>query len=180
MNFKLKSVVAAAVIAGSLVSAPALAELKIGVVNYQRLMAESPQAKVATDAIRNEFTPRENELQRLQGTLKAKEEKLAKDGATMSDDQRNRAEKDLRDGARDLQRRQQELQDDFNARRNEEMGRLQKSLVDEVQAYSKTQGFDLVLADGVIYVTNGLDITPAIITSLQNRKVSPAAKPAGK
>ena len=180
MNFKLKSVLAAVVLVGSVVSAPALAELKIGVVNYQRLMAESPQAKVATDAIRNEFTPRENELQRLQGTLKAKEEKLAKDGATMSDDQRNRAEKDLRDGARDLQRRQQELQDDFNARRNEEMGRLQKSLVDEVQAYSKTQGFDLVLADGVIYVTNGLDITPAIITSLQNRKVSPAAKPAGK
>lgn len=180
MNFKLKSVMAAAVLTGSLLSAPALAELKVGVVNYQRLMAESPQAKAATDVIRNEFTPRENELQRLQGTLKAKEEKLAKDAATMSDDQRNRAEKDLRDGARDLQRRQQELQDDFNARRNEEMGRLQKSLVDEVQAYSKAQGFDLVLADGVIYVTNGLDITPAIITSLQNRKASPAAKPAGK
>jgi len=98
----------------------------------------------------------------------------------MSDDQRARAEKDLRDGARDLQRRQQELQDDFNARRNEEMGRLQKSLVEEVQAYSKTQAFDLVLADGVIYSTNGLDITPAIIASLQNRKAAPAAKPAGK
>jgi len=180
VNFKLKSVMAAAVLCGSLLSVPALADLKVGVVNYQRLMAESPQAKVATDAIRNEFTPRENELQRLQTSLKNKEEKLTKDGATMSDDQRARAEKELRDGARDLQRRQQELQDDFNARRNEEMGRLQKSLVEEVQAYSKTQAFDLVLADGVIYSTNGLDITPAIITSLQNRKAAPAAKPAGK
>ena len=118
MNFKLKSVMTAAVLCGSLLSAPALAEIKVGVVNYQRLMAESPQAKVATDAIRNEFTPRENELQRVQTSLKTKEEKLVKDGATMSDDQRARAEKDLRDGARDLQRRQQELQDDFNARRH--------------------------------------------------------------
>jgi len=74
VNFKLKSVIAAAVLCGSLLSVPALADLKVGVVNYQRLMAESPQAKVATDAIRNEFTPRENELQRLQTSLKNKEE----------------------------------------------------------------------------------------------------------
>lgn len=180
MNLKLKSVMAAALLSGMVLSAPALAEIKVGVVNYQRLLGESPQAKVANDTIRNEFLPRENELQRLQGSLKAKEEKLTKDAATMSEDQRSRSEKELRDGARDLQRRQQELQDDFNARRNEEMARLQKALVDEVQAYAKSQGFDLVLADGVIYFSNGLDITPAIITSLQNRKAAPAAKPAAK
>jgi len=34
----------------------------------------------------------------LQTSLKAKEDKLAKDGATMTADQRSKAEKELRDG----------------------------------------------------------------------------------
>lgn len=152
---------------------------KIGVVNYQRLMQESPQAKAALDAIRAEFAPREKELQNQQASLKTKEERVQKDAATMSDSQRSAAEKELRDGYRDLARKQQEVQDDFNARRNEEMSRLQRTLVEEVQAYAKAQNFDLVLADGVIYFNTALDITPAILTALQARKGTAApARPA--
>jgi Skp family chaperone for outer membrane proteins len=51
-----------------------------------------------------------------------------------------------------------------------------------VQTYAKAQSFDLVLADGVIYFNNSMDITPAILTALQARKpaAAPAAKPAAK
>jgi outer membrane protein len=80
------------------------------------------------------------------------------------------------------------VQDDFNARRNEEMSRLQKILIEEVRVYAKAQNFDLVIADGVIYSTPTLDITPAILTALQSHApaaktsapaVAPAAKPQG-
>ena len=157
------------------VAAPAFAEVKIAVVDYGRLVEESPQAKVALEAIRTEFTPKQRDMQQQEVSLKAKEDKLEKDGATMSPDQRTRAEKDLRDGARDLQRRRSEIQDDFNARRNEEMSRLQKALIEEVRTYAKAQNFDLVIADGVIYSVPALDITPAILASLQARAPKPAA-----
>ena len=91
----------------------------------------------------------------------------------MTEDARTRAEKDLRDSYRDLQRKQSEMQDDFNARRNEEMSRLQRALIEEVRVYAKAQNFDLVIADGVIYATQALDITPAILTALQQH--APAA-----
>jgi outer membrane protein len=156
-------------------AAPAFAEVKIGVVDYGRLVEESPQAKVALDAIRTEFTPKQRDMQQQEVSLKAKEDKLAKDGATMTPDQRTRAEKELRDGARDLQRKRVEIQDDFNARRNEEMSRLQKTLIEEVRTYAKAQNFDLVIADGVIYSVAALDITPAILASLQSRAPKPAA-----
>ena len=152
---------------GTLVASPAWAELKIGVVDYGRLVEESPQAKAALDSIRNEFTPRQRDLQNQQASLKAKEDKLQKDGATMTPDQRAQAEKDLRDGAREFQRKQSEVQDDFNARRNEEMSRLQKTLIEQVRVYAKAQNFDLVIADGVIYTTPTIDITPAILAQLQ-------------
>lgn len=160
------------------------AELKIGVVNYNRLMQESPQAKVALDAIRTEFAPREKDVQTQAASLKAREEKLQKDAATMSEVQRSAAEKELRDSYRELQRKQAEVQDDFNARRNEEMSRLQRTLVEEVQVYAKAQAYDLVLADGVIFATGSIDITTAVLAGLTTRRpgAAPAAapKPAAK
>jgi outer membrane protein len=165
--------------AALLATAPAAAQnqtLKIGVVDYARLMDDSPQAKAALETIRNEFTPQQRELQTQQAALKTREEKLQKDVATMSEAQRSKAEKELRDSYRELARKQSEVQDDFNARRNEEMSRLQRTLIEEVRAYAKAQSFDLVLADGVIYANPTIDITPAVLAALQQRK--PAAAPA--
>jgi outer membrane protein len=161
---------------GTLVASPAWAELKIGVVDYGRLVEESPQAKAALDSIRNEFTPRQRDLQNQQASLKSKEDKLQKDGATMTQDQRTAVEKDLREGYREFQRKQSEVQDDFNARRNEEMSRLQKTLIEQVRVYAKAQNFDLVIADGVIYTTPTIDITPAILAQLQANPAA-AARP---
>jgi outer membrane protein len=170
-----KSGIASLALVLALAAAPAGAEIKIGYVDYNRLGEESPQAKAALEAIRTEFTPRQKDLATQQQSLKAKEDKLQKDGATMTPDQRSRAEKELRDGARDLARKQGEVQDDFNARRNEEMSKLQRTLIEEVRTYAKAQSFDLIIADGVIYSTPALDITPAILAALQARAPKPAA-----
>ena len=171
----------AAVLLGAAAASPA--ELKFAVVDYGKLMQEAPQAKTVSDALRNEFTPRQRDLQAQQAAVKAKEDRLEKDGATMTQDQRARADKELRDGARDFSRKQSELQDDFNARKNEEMSRLQRTLIEEVRTYAKAQGFDLVFADGVIYSTPTLDITPAILAALQahagkTSSAAPATTPA--
>lgn len=179
MNRMLKVLLPGVLLAAA-VAAPAQADIKIGVVNYQRLAQGSPQAKSAQDALQADFAPRQKELATLQGQLKAKEDKLQKDAATMSESQRSNAEKELRDGYRDLQRKQQEAQEDLNSRQNEEMSRLQRVLVEEVNAYAKAQSFDLVIADGVIFVNPALDITPAILTALQSRKPATGAKPAAK
>lgn len=181
----LKSSFLALAALGAFVAAPALAQAKIGVVDYGRLMEESPQAKTALDAIRNEFAPKQKELVSQQQVLKGKEDKLQKDAATMSADQRARTEKDLRDGYRDLERKRQEIQEDFNARRNEEMSRLQRTLIEEVRSYARAQGYDLVLADGVLYANTALDITPAVLANLKSRAPAAASapavpKPAGK
>jgi outer membrane protein len=96
----------------------------------------------------------------------------------MSPDQIARAEKELRDGERDLARRQAEAQDELNDRRNEEMGKLQRDLITEVRAYSKAQNYDVVITEGVIYATQAMDITPGLLQALQARPAAP--KPAGR
>ena len=156
-------------------ASPAWADLKIGVVQYSRLMQESPQAKAAQDALRNEFAGKQKEIQTQQASLKSKEDSMQRDSATMTGDQRAQAEKDLREGNRQLQMKVNEYQDDFNARQNEELSRLQKVLVEEVQQYAQAQKFDLVLADGVIFASPTLDITAQILSALQARGASAPA-----
>ena len=94
--------------------------------------------------------------------LKAKGEKLQKDVATMTPDQRSKAEKELRDGARELERKRQgAARTTPNAKRQEEIDKLQRSLDNEVREYAKAQNFDIVLMDGVIYATPAVNITDA-------------------
>jgi outer membrane protein len=165
---------------GALVALPAsAAEPKIGVVEFQRLILESPQGKAAMESMRAEFAPRERTLQAQGQAVKAKEERLQKDGATMSEEQRARAEKELRDGARDFERARGELQDDESARRNEELSRLQRTIVEEVRTYGKAQGYDLILEQtAVLYNASASDITPAVLSALQARGGSTAPKAA--
>lgn len=182
MNCSISSRVAVWIVAaaGALATVPASADVKIAVVDFQRLAQESPQGKAVMDAMRAEFAPRERTLQAQAQTLKAKQDKLQKDGATMTDDQRLRVEKELRDGERDFERARGELQDDVTARRNEEMSRLQRTLVEEVRTYAKAQNYDVVVSnEAVLYQTPNFDITAAVLTGLQaHAAAAPAAKAA--
>ena len=167
----------ATVLAGAGVATPARAQgaaLRVAYVNYSLLIQESPQAQSAVAALRTEFEPKQRSLQAEANELKAREQTLKKNEATMTQDQRDQAELDLRERYQALQQKQNEIQDDVNTRRNELMSELQRTLVQVVQNYAKQQRYDLVLADGVIYANPGLDITPAILSALKSQ--APAAR----
>jgi outer membrane protein len=160
---------------GLAVSGPASAEIKLGVVNFQKLLEEAPQTKAAMQALENEFAPRRRELLTMQNDLKAKDEKLQKEGAVMAEADRAKAEKTLRDQQREFSRKAGEFQDDASTRRNEEIGKVQRYLVGEIQGYAVAQGFDLVLGEGVFYAKAPYDITANVLAVLATK---PAALPA--
>jgi outer membrane protein len=156
----------------------AYAQTKIAVVNVPRLLEEAPQAKTAMQALQDEFAPRQREIVAQQKDLKTKEDKLQRDGAVMAENERRNAEKELREGQRDLQRKQNEYVEDLNLRRNEELGKLQRSLLQEVQTFARSGNYDLVVGDGVLYVNESMDITAQVLGALQARfKSSGTAAP---
>jgi outer membrane protein len=167
-------------VAGALVMATAQADIKVGVVSMERLIKESPQGKVVEDALRNEATGKQRELLALQASLKAKQEKLDKDGPTMTADQRAKSDKELREGSRDLNQKASDYQEELTSRQNEELSRLQNAMVAEVQSYALAQKFDLVMASGVVFASNTLDVTTAVLAQLQAKGpvAAPAAAPA--
>jgi outer membrane protein len=167
---------------GLMVSAQASAEIKIGYVNFQKLLEEAPQTKSAMQSLENEFAPRRRELLTMQNDMKARDEKFQKEGAVMSEADRSKTEKTLRDQQREFSRKAGEFQDDASTRRNEEIGKVQRYLVTEIQAYATAQGFDLVLGEGVFYAKGPLDVTANVLAVLATKPVTlpPSKAPANQ
>jgi outer membrane protein len=166
---------------GLMMSGQASAEVKMGYVNFQKLLEEAPQTKTAMQGLENEFAPRRRELLTMQNDLKAREEKLQKEGAVMSEADRAKAEKTFRDQQREFSRKAGEFQDDASTRRNEELGKVQRYLVTEIQGYASAQGYDLVLGEGVFFAKGPLDITANVLAVLTTKPASlPATAPQAK
>jgi outer membrane protein len=162
---------------GLLAAQEASAEIKIGYVNFQQLMEEAPQVKASMQSLQNEFGSRQRELVAMQNDLKARSEKLDKEGAIMAEADRVKAEKSLRDMQREFSRKGGEFQDDINTRKNEELGKLQRFILQEIKGYGNAQGYDLVLGD-VFYNKPGMDITAQILEVLKSKPANATAAPA--
>jgi outer membrane protein len=152
----------------TLATVPAMAqEMKIGVVNVPVLMDRAPQAKVAMDALQEEFAPRQREILAKQKEYEELGEKVQRDLSVMGETERRNAENDLRNLQREVTRLQNEFREDLNLRRNEELGSLQRSLLQEVQTYAKAMGFDLVVGDGVLYASDAVNITENVLRAME-------------
>ena len=143
------------------------ADLKIGFVNVAKVLEKAPQAAKAKSRLETEFSPRDKALASQVKEIKSLEERLNRDSAVMGEEERRRLEKDIVDKKRDAARAQQEFQEDFNMRRNEELGNLQKRIVEAVRALAKEESFDLLLTDGVIYANDEIDVTARVQQKLE-------------
>ena len=142
-------------------------ELKIGVVNIQALMEQAPQTKAAMDALQDEFAPRQREFLAKQKEFEDLQAKAQKDVAVMGETERRNVEKELRDLQREVTRLQTEFREDLNLRQNEELGKLQRSLLKEVQDYALQEGYDLIVGDGVLYASTTVNITDAMLRAVE-------------
>ena len=142
-------------------------ELKIGVVNVPLLMDRAPQTKVAMGALEEEFQPRQRDILAKQRELEELTAKVQRDIEVMGETERRNAERDVRELQREVTRLQTEFREDFNLRRNEELGNLQRTLLLEVQSYAQSSGFDLIVGDGVLYASGAVNITELVLQAME-------------
>ncbi len=145
-----------------LLSSSVHAEIKIGVVNIPLLMANAPQAADAKKRLEKEFAPKDKQLVAQQKEIVKLEEKLARDGLTMTEKEKRGLERKIITKRRDAQRSQQEFKEDFSIRRNEELGKMQNRIREAVQALAKEGQYDLLLTEGVIHASKNVDVTTQV------------------
>ena len=140
---------------------------KIAVVESQRLLSESPQARAASQQLEGEFGPKQKQLEAQKKELDGRVQKFDRDQATMAESERTKTQRDLRDSQVSFERRAKEFQEDVQMRQNEELQRVQKTIFEAVRVYAKEKGYDIVLAGGVIYSAENVDITNTVLENLK-------------
>ena len=143
------------------------AELKIGFVNMVEIMEKSPQAEAARKALEKEFSNRDKKLTAVRDEILKLEETLKKDAAIMSEKRRAELEKEIQNKKREYNRQQDELREDFNIRRNEELGKLQKYVHEVVLEVSKSENYDLVVTQPVVFASSRIDMTQRVLQKMQ-------------
>lgn len=144
-------------------------EYKIGVVNAVRILEQSPQARKTTALIENEFSPRNKQLVEEQKSLQAMEERLGKDAAIMSENERRNLERDIINKRRELKRDEDEFREDLTFRRNEELAKIQTEIINGIQIVARDNNFDLVMSEGVIFASAKVDMTDMVIKYLSDQ-----------
>lgn len=142
--------------------------LKIGVLDWQLLVAKSPQAEQAGKRLEKEFKERKDTFLEKQKQLEAKHEKFQRDKDIMADAERVKAEREITKLQQDLRNLQEENQADYAARHREEMDKFLNTVKNVVDDYAKKEQFDLILPqDTTLFTAERIDITAAILDKLK-------------
>ncbi|MEJ2345159.1 MAG: OmpH family outer membrane protein [Gammaproteobacteria bacterium] len=140
---------------------------KVAFVNIPKLLEKAPQAVAANKRLEKEFEPRNRALLKLRKELRDLEDRLQREGVTMSESQLNRLEADIRNRKREISRTQDDYREDLNIRRNDELRKLQKRVYEAIVELAKKEKYDMVMGDGVIYASDSVDITDKVLNKLR-------------
>lgn len=167
MSITLKKLLLASIMSFAVcVSTTQAADLKVGYVQVDKILQDAPQTAESGKKLEREFSPRSQELDRMAKQIKESESALDKDGLTITEAERRNKERDIQNIKIEFQRKQRELREDINLRKNEELGSLQDRINKAVQTVSESEGYDLVVYSGVAYASKKLDITDKVLKLL--------------
>ena len=140
--------------------------LKIGFVNTARVLKEAPQARKVEERLKAEFGPREEQLREKRQEILTLEEDLKTD-TSLNQNARRKLEREIRLKVSQLKFLEQEFREDQNLRRNEEIRELQQVISNVLKMQGDSGKFDLILTEGVSYVSDRIDITTETIEMLK-------------
>ena len=139
---------------------------KIGFVNTARVLKEAPQARKVEERLKAIFEPREAQLKQERQEILTLEDQLKSDSG-LSSNARRKLEREIRLKVSQLKFLEQEFREDQNLRRNEEIRNLQKVISSVLKKQGDNGKFDLILTEGVSYVSDQIDITAETIEMLK-------------
>jgi outer membrane protein len=151
------------------ISLPSIAQegsYKIGFVNTARVLKEAPQARKVEERLKAEFGPREAQLKEKRSEILAIEDMMKSDDPPSSNTRR-KLEREIRLKVSQLKFLEQEFREDQNLRRNEEIRELQQVISNVLKVQGDSGEFDLILTEGVSYVSDQIDITAQTIEMLK-------------
>jgi len=149
----------------------ASADLKIAVLDTQRALVESEEAKILLKHAQEELQKEEDDVRSLGEEILALQEKLKKDGEVMSAIEQRRMTKDIEDKQIDYQFLVNKLQKQVNDRRQELLQQMVPKIDKVLKDLIEIEGYDMIMERGNLrYVNTKHDITRKVTERLNENR----------
>jgi len=153
----------------SAIAAPAATDYVIAVIDPTRIVEQSPQYEAARAQLQKEVSDREQKLVEQQKQIVELQQRLDRDGALMSEEEIQRLQSDIRNRERKVKYAQAEFREDFSLRQNELRAKLAKQVEEVVAELARDENIDLILSEGLVYVSKRMDISEKVIERLKEK-----------
>ena len=151
---------------------------KVAVIAFQQAVAQTNEFQRGFGDLQKKYAPRRDQLKNLNDEVDSLKKQLQ--STTLSQADRASRTRSMEDKQKELQRAAQEAQTDFQNEIEKSFGAIASKVGQELIAFSKQQGYTLVLDGGrqdapvVLWATPATDITQALVNDYNVKSGIPA------
>lgn len=156
------------------------ATLKVGVIEIQRVVAQSAAGKQAREKFQAQVKQTEAVMLKEKQTLERMKRDLDKQGLLLQEEERSRIEREFQTRTREYMRAMRDHQEDLKQRETEITARILGEVRGIIKSLGETEGFTLIMERSqMLYGGEALDVTDKVI-ELYDREFRSKAKPKAK
>ena len=142
------------------------ADLKIGVVNMNRLN-EAPQVEAINQILQERFSKPRDELRKMHDELQEEEKEIKRNELLMTESKLKKSKENLITKIKEFREKEAKLASEIQAVQNQELAVFRDVVRGVLTDMAKTDNYDLILSDGIMYVNPKHDITDKILDRLK-------------
>ncbi|WP_100642196.1 OmpH family outer membrane protein [Alteromonas facilis] len=159
-----KHIVASALLSGALMSAPAMAEMKIAVVDAQSVFQAMPEAAAIAEQIQAEFKDQIEEIQQLERDIQFYAESLQRNAATMSEQEKTEMQEKILEARQAYAQKAQPLQQNIQRRQAEERNKLVALIRQSIDKVAADGNYDMIVDAGAVsFVKPEFDVSAKVL-----------------
>ncbi|MGD9733266.1 MAG: OmpH family outer membrane protein [Desulfamplus sp.] len=151
------------------------ANIKIGVVDFQKILTTSIYGKRATDELNRKGKVIEDDMKSKETELLNLQKQFEKDAVVMAKDKKEAKQKELRTKFNDFRSLRAKYLDDFKNMQAEHFNKIRSEVLNITNEIGRKDGFTIILEKnegGIMYSDGALDITDKVISEFNKRPIS--------
>jgi outer membrane protein len=158
---------------------------KVAVIEFQAAVTSTNEFQREFGDVQKKFSPQREQLKSLSDEVETLTKQLQTQGSTLSDAARAEKAKAIDEKKKQAQRLLEDSQNDYQQSMQEAFAKVATKVEELLQAYSKEQGYTLVIdateqqqqAPMVLYAADSSNITKAIVEAYNVKSGVPAPPP---
>lgn len=167
---KKNSLVFSALVLGiaAVANAQTAAPSKVAIIHVQNAILTTKDGQKAQGDLQSKFNPKRSQLEKKQSDIAALQDQLKKGSATMSQDAKDKALRDIDSGQKSLQRDNEDFEADVQQEEGKIMNTLGQQMMEVIVKYATQNGYAMVVdvsnpQNPVLWADPAVDITNEII-----------------